>query len=288
MKNYYLLNDWKIFSVIGPDAADFLQRISSQNYKVPKAGEAKDMAILTATGDIIGFCIGFQPNVNEFYFAVHQREFAATLKQLEAFFFTENLEIKAKPDLSALLLTDRTDDRGMARHAPTVSTNGIFFLRPTLAPDDQWLFIENTQLSKFISDLNCQKVSELDQSEFQFRRIVAGWPISGVDYDEDTMILAAGLSSGVAFNKGCYPGQEVVERATAIGASPKKLVSMEFERCPALPGPIQIEGKEVGRLTSVAELNGKVFGLGQLRTKFAELGKSALIAGVRGNVVNIF
>ena len=281
---YFQLKDWRIFSVIGPDAADFLQRISSQNYKSPATGEARDMAILTPTGDIIGFCVGFQPSVNEFYFAVHQREFAATLKQLEDFFFTENLEIKATPDLSPLLLTDHADRTGTACRA---RTDGILFSRPTLAPGDQWLIAENQCLAELLSDLKQQGFSPLDEAEFEFRRIVAGWPVSGVDYDEDTMILAAGLSSGVAFNKGCYPGQEVVERATAIGASPKKLVTIEFERSPRVPGSIQVEGKEVGRLTSVATLDGRTVGLGQMRTKVAEPQKMVVVDNVQGVIIAI-
>ena len=48
-------------------------------------------------------------------------------------------------------------------------------------------------------------------------RVEAGIPWYGLDMDEDRIVLEVGLDRAISFNKGCYLGQEVVERASARG-----------------------------------------------------------------------
>ena len=139
---YYPLPNWKVFCISGPDTADFLQRVSSQNYKQPRAGEAKDMAVLSATGDIIGFCVGYQATASNFYFAVDEREYDGTLAQLEAFFFTEALEIKARPELCCVILS--------GAFTPAAELLEQEFTRTTLDEHARWLLLPQNKLCDFI------------------------------------------------------------------------------------------------------------------------------------------
>ena len=54
-------------------------------------------------------------------------------------------------------------------------------------------------------------------------RIEAGIPWYGIDMDEGRIVLEVGLEQAISFKKGCYLGQEVVERATARGHVNRKL-----------------------------------------------------------------
>ena len=67
---------------------------------------------------------------------------------------------------------------------------------------------------------------------------------------ERTLALEGGLDRAISFNKGCYLGQETVERATARGALKKKLVGLRLERRVEAGTPLFLGGKEVGRVTS--------------------------------------
>jgi len=83
-------------------------------------------------------------------------------------------------------------------------------------------------------------------------RIEAGIPRYGADFGEDTLPLEAGLLNALSFTKGCYPGQEIVERARSRGHVNWKLVGVAVDGVvPPSPGDKLVwEGKEVGEVTS--------------------------------------
>ncbi len=83
-------------------------------------------------------------------------------------------------------------------------------------------------------------------------RIEAGIPRYGVDFGEDTLPLEAGLLNALSFTKGCYPGQEIVERARSRGHVNWKLVGVVLggESPPQAGEKMIAEGREVGEVTS--------------------------------------
>ncbi|HXH06417.1 MAG TPA: glycine cleavage T C-terminal barrel domain-containing protein [Vicinamibacterales bacterium] len=91
-------------------------------------------------------------------------------------------------------------------------------------------------------------------------RIEAGRPAFGADMDEHTIPLEAGIERrAISFTKGCYVGQEVIIRVLhrGHGRVARRLVrlDLETEGPEALPprgAPLRLDGREVGRLTSVA------------------------------------
>ncbi|HVL05161.1 MAG TPA: glycine cleavage T C-terminal barrel domain-containing protein [Acidimicrobiales bacterium] len=86
-------------------------------------------------------------------------------------------------------------------------------------------------------------------------RIEAGIPVMGRELDEGTIPAEAGVvDMSVSFTKGCYTGQELVARIDSRGGNvPRCLRGLVLADGPAPVGAsIQADGKEVGRLTSVA------------------------------------
>jgi len=83
-------------------------------------------------------------------------------------------------------------------------------------------------------------------------RIEAGIPRYGPDFGEDTLPLEAGLLNALNFTKGCYLGQEIVERARSRGHVNWKLVGLFVEAsAPPAPGEkLLSDGKELGEVTS--------------------------------------
>jgi folate-binding protein YgfZ len=85
-------------------------------------------------------------------------------------------------------------------------------------------------------------------------RVEHGLARIGVDAGDKTIALEARLNPAISFNKGCYLGQETIERATARGALKKRLYGLRIDgpRAPAQGAAVMLDGKEVGHLTSVA------------------------------------
>jgi folate-binding protein YgfZ len=100
-------------------------------------------------------------------------------------------------------------------------------------------------------------VPEAGPAALQAARVEAGWPAMGAEITEQTIPgeLGAVVMAAVSFTKGCYPGQELVERMNSRGASaPRQLRRLaSTDGSPLATGSALIEdGRDVGRVTSAA------------------------------------
>lgn len=89
-----------------------------------------------------------------------------------------------------------------------------------------------------------------DESE----RVKMGWPRLGVEIiPGETIPAGTGLSAiAVSFTKGCYPGQELIERMDSRAAEAPRSLRRLSVGSGAVPGDPVIDGdNEVGVLTSV-------------------------------------
>jgi len=96
--------------------------------------------------------------------------------------------------------------------------------------------------------------------EHERRRIGAGWPRMGAEIDPGSTIPATTgvVLLAVNFQKGCYPGQELVERMDSRGAdAPRSLRIVDLEPGTAAGETIRdADGSDVGTVTSVAAIDG--------------------------------
>ena len=107
-------------------------------------------------------------------------------------------------------------------------------------------------------------------------RIEAGIPWHGRDIDESTLISEVGIDTAISYKKGCYLGQEVVERVAARGQVHRKLVGLlcAGREVPAPETKLTRDGKEVGWITSAvwSPARAAVVALGYARRECWEVG----------------
>jgi folate-binding protein YgfZ len=113
-------------------------------------------------------------------------------------------------------------------------------------------------------------------------RISAGIPRFGVDIRERDLPQETGQDRALHFSKGCYIGQEIVERIHARGQVHRLLTKFQVEGAVPPPGTkLLAADKEVGEITSAAvlpEAGGQVIvALGYLRREAS--GKELRLAG---------
>lgn len=92
--------------------------------------------------------------------------------------------------------------------------------------------------------------------ELRAARVRAGWPAMGVDIEPGERIApeVGVIPVAVNFTKGCYPGQELVERMDSRGAQAPRRLSQVPAPADAKPGDaITADGDEVGWYTTVAD-----------------------------------
>jgi folate-binding protein YgfZ len=87
-------------------------------------------------------------------------------------------------------------------------------------------------------------------------RIASGIPRYGQDIRERDLPQETGQQRALHFSKGCYIGQEIVERIRSRGAVHRSFTGFRLNGELLSPGTtIQCEGKEVGEITSSAMLS---------------------------------
>ena len=99
---------------------------------------------------------------------------------------------------------------------------------------------------------NIPGACRIDPAVLESIRIENGVALVGVDTTDKTIALEARLNRAISFNKGCYLGQETIERATARGGLKKRMFGLKFNAAdvPAAGSVLSLDGKEVGRVTS--------------------------------------
>lgn len=92
-----------------------------------------------------------------------------------------------------------------------------------------------------------------DEHEYEMLRVRCGWPATGAELTVESMVAETDIADlAVSFTKGCYPGQELVERMDSRGASaPRSFVVLPSNGRPAGDEYV-IDGVTVGRVTSSA------------------------------------
>ncbi|HUN63482.1 MAG TPA: aminomethyltransferase family protein [Candidatus Sulfotelmatobacter sp.] len=85
-------------------------------------------------------------------------------------------------------------------------------------------------------------------------RLEIGIPWFGYDFGEKQIPHEAGLQdSHISYTKGCYTGQEIVERVRSRGQVNRVRVSLQFDGQaePEADMPLLADGKEIGHVTRV-------------------------------------
>ena len=122
-------------------------------------------------------------------------------------------------------------------------------------------------------------------------RLEAGIPWFGLDFDDKVIPHEAGLeTSHINFTKGCYTGQEIVERVRSRGHVNRRRVGLKLSAWPAASPPrLFFQGKDIGWVTSVAPSPalGAFIGMGYLRTEHSAPGTRLETEGAPVEVVQL-
>jgi len=122
-------------------------------------------------------------------------------------------------------------------------------------------------------------------------RIASGIPRYGQDIRERDLPQETEQARALNFTKGCYIGQEIVERIRSRGNVRRKFTGFLVEGpLPAAGAKLQIEGNEVGEITSAASLPSATqvpVALGYIRREVATPGQQVDAGNAKVKVTNL-
>jgi folate-binding protein YgfZ len=127
----------------------------------------------------------------------------------------------------------------------------------------------------------------------EMRRIGAGIPLYGVDIRERELPQETEQVRALNFNKGCYVGQEIVERIRSRGNVHRKFSGFlaEGDKTIAAGEKVFAGEKEVGEITSSAvlptESGERTIALGYIRREAGMPGREVIIGSAKATVIQL-
>jgi folate-binding protein YgfZ len=184
--------------VRGPDAADYLQRMVSNDVEALAVGDACPALLLTAKARVIAPLVVWRRGEEDFLVLTEPGLGDRVREELVRLRFRARCEIEAEEHESALAFGSA---EGFATDWPGAREVLDSGLASTLSPD-----------------------------ELELRRIEAGVPRWGHEIDDRILPAEAGLDeTHVSFSKGCYPGQEPIARLHYRGHTNRELRVVELD-----------------------------------------------------------
>ena len=275
------------FLVRGRDRARFLHNVTSNDIKKMMPGSACYAFLLTPQGRV-------QADVNLFCFPEH-------------FLIDTEPELREKvpPLILKYKVADQVEIEDITEKTGSIGVEGPQAprLREAFAKDPEFTVVDATVTGqpgfRVISAI--EKFPQLTRvaqaagaiaanaDEARAVRIENGKPRYGEDIRESSLPQETQQMHAVSFTKGCYLGQEIVERIRAQGHVNKLLVRLELESPdPPAPGAkLAVDGKEAGEVTSsvVSPKSGRGAALAIVRTPFAAAGTRLQSGAVSARVV---
>ena len=159
------------------------------------------------------------------------------------------------------------------------------------------IWIAPKEVGKLWQALLAAGATPVGSEALEMRRVVAGVPLYGVDIRERDLPQETEQARALNFIKGCYIGQEIVERIRSRGSVHRSFTGF-VSRTPGLiarGAKVFLAGKDVGEITSAISLHQPdtdwTVALGYIRREYAAAPGRApdevIIAGAQAQVVQL-
>jgi folate-binding protein YgfZ len=138
------------------------------------------------------------------------------------------------------------------------------------------IFFPAGERGELAAQLEMQGVAAADEDTFRTVRLETGKPRYGEDITERYLAQEANQPHAIHFQKGCYLGQEIVERVRSRGQIHRVLMPLHIAvEAPPAPGTkLQVDGKNAAEIASSAysPALGQVVALAYVRVEHAKPG----------------
>src|SRR5262249_26866008 len=112
-------------------------------------------------------------------------------------------------------------------------------------------------------------------------------PRHGQDIRERDLPQETEQNQALNFTKGCYIGQEIVERIRSRGQVHRKFTGFEFHDALPQLGKFEENGRFLAEITSVTQIGARKIGLGYVRRKSGTPGSPIKLGETTATIVEL-
>ncbi len=260
---FSLLPQRGVISVSGEDRYNFLQAIISNNINKVSAHNSIYAALLTPQAKFL-YEFFITAVEDSLLLETESARLDDLNRKLASLRLRAQVTLTMKPEMAVAVAFGE----GVAATLDDVRRligRGVAYIDPRLSEGGVRLLGKQECLVKTLRGIGCREVKYATYEKF---RLEYGLP----DGSRDLVIGRAGLLehgfeelNGIAFNKGCYIGQEVVTRSKYRGLVKKRLVPVVIDGPVPTPGTLLfLDNQKAGEMRSSIES----IGLALIRIEF--------------------
>jgi len=299
----YPLTDRAFLRITGSDATRWLNGMVTNNIKDLAPGEGNYNFLLNAQGRIQGDCTIYREpgeSAPTFLLETDTSQLETIHQTLDRFIIMDDVELAPLEDLSGILVAGPQAlsivmALGTANHqaapcspdaqAPppqtinlkqTVYADAFVLLIQTYSPlvPRFEIWSEPSTIASILAELHDTNALLASAADLEALRILEALPKYGTDIrNTDThkdLPQETAQTHALHFAKGCYLGQEIVERIRSRGQIHRTFTAFTLTgQFPELPTTLEANGKPAGELTSAIQIGDTLHALGYLRREAA-------------------
>jgi folate-binding protein YgfZ len=268
------LNDLGLIRAVGEDAAKFLHSQLTQDFALLGMDQARLAGFCSAKGRLLATMIGWKAGEQEILLALPAELLPTILKRLSMFVLRAKCKLSDATADWALWGLAGPADAG-TRWSLSREGEAMRIRLPDVGAQARWLLAQPAAGM-------APALPALAEADWQWLELQSGLPWVRAATSEQFVpqMLNLELLGGVNFQKGCYPGQEVVARSQYRGTLKRRTFLYELEG-PAAPGQeifhSEDPGQPAGLVANAAKRGGHSLVLAE--TKIAALDSGSLHLG---------
>jgi folate-binding protein YgfZ len=272
------LSDRAFLRITGPDATRWLNGMVTNSIQDLQPGEGNYNFLLNAQGRIQGDCTIYREPGDDptFLLETDTTQIDSIHTLLDKFIIMDDVELtRVMSEHNGVLLigpgaTSLVDTFYVGAGAPlrmfefpSVDNTTTILLSPNLGTVPQFELFD-------LGHFEFPTAAEVSPEAIEAHRILTATPKYGVDIrnteTNKDLPQETAQTHALHFSKGCYLGQEIVERIRSRGQVHRTFTQFRLTgSMPELPTKLEANGKPAGELTSAVQIGDDIIALGYAR-----------------------
>jgi folate-binding protein YgfZ len=248
---------WRKIAVSGIEAGSWLNDLVSADLEPLAVNEGRRSLLLGPTGQIRASFQAIRLADDVFLLVQDPSEPSPVDELLAPYVLSSDVILEDRTDSLALVAFP-----GVGR--PLDVPVGVWITGSCLGNGGFDLLMEAADRPAALETLS-KGIRAATDEELEAYRVTAGSPRVGVDVAAEDLPMEAGLQDAVAFDKGCYLGQETVARVRNLGHPRRVLVRLQTEGRLAPGDQVFANREQAGRVTSAVRIDRWTVALASIR-----------------------
>jgi folate-binding protein YgfZ len=284
--------------VTGKDRVRWLHNMVTNNMRDLPVNRGNYNFVLNAQGRILGDMYIYNRGES---LVIHtdQTQVEPLLTAMKRFIIMDKVEMNVAPCMAMGICGPKAEElvpavRGMQpleiRELDADQLTATIVRGPENKPGwfEVWMGSQQTGMFALKADPRARMVGT---QALEWWRVAHGIPQYGQDIRDRDLPQETGQMQALNFTKGCYIGQEIVERIRSRGQVHRQFTGFEFEDgLPAL-GKVESEGRALAEITSAVTIptntGSRNIGLGYVRREVAAAAPQVDLGGQMARIVEL-